>query len=49
MELSSLLSLGFTTSYKSIIGPINLDASWVNEINQFRFFVGIGIPLNRSN
>jgi len=48
-EASLLLSGGFTASYNSFLGPVNLDVSWVNKINQVRIFFGIGIPLNRSN
>jgi len=48
-EASLLMSGGFTASYNSFLGPVNLDVSWVNRINQVRVFFGIGIPLNRSN
>jgi len=48
-KASLLMSGGFTASYNSFLGPVNLDVSWVNEINQVRVFFGIGIPLNRSN
>lgn len=46
---SILISGGTTFSYKSIIGPINFDVSWVNNINKVRFFLGIGFQLDRSN
>ncbi len=35
-------STGLTLSYDSILGPINIDASFVNGINKVRFFIGVG-------
>ncbi|MCK0115044.1 patatin-like phospholipase family protein [Gelidibacter sp. F63206] len=46
---SFLASVGAMVSYKSILGPVNFDISWVNSTNKLRFFIGIGFPLNRSN
>jgi NTE family protein len=46
---SGVVSAGLTTSYMSLIGPIDLDISWINDINEIRFFVGIGFQFNRSN
>lgn len=46
---SILLSGGITFSYKSLVGPINFDVSWVNNIDKVRFFFGVGFQLNRSN
>ncbi|QOD61360.1 patatin-like phospholipase family protein [Polaribacter haliotis] len=37
-----IISTGLTASYNSILGPISIDASFVNDINQMRFFVGVG-------
>ncbi|QTD38086.1 patatin-like phospholipase family protein [Polaribacter batillariae] len=37
-----IFSTGLTASYNSILGPINIDASFVNDISRIRFFVGIG-------
>ncbi|QNM86373.1 patatin-like phospholipase family protein [Polaribacter pectinis] len=37
-----IISSGLTASYNSILGPISIDASFVNDINQMRFFVGVG-------
>lgn len=48
-ETSLLLSGGLTFSYYSLLGPINFDVSYVNNINKVRVFFGVGIPLNRSN
>ena len=46
---SSVVSVGLTTSYMSLFGPIDMDFSWINDINKIRFFVGIGFQFNRSN
>lgn len=46
---SFLASVGAKVSYKSLLGPVNFDVSWVNSTNKLRFFIGIGFPLNRSN
>ena len=44
-----VLSSGLTVGYNSILGPINFDVSWVNDVDKIRFFFGVGFPLNRSN
>ena len=49
LKTTGLFSLGLTTSYKSVFGPLSFDASWVNETNKVKLFMGFGIPLNRSN
>ncbi len=49
LETSAFFSAGITTSYNSIIGPIDFDISYVNGIDKVRFFVGVGIQFNRSN
>jgi len=49
LETSLLYSGGLTFSYKSILGPINFDVSYVNDIKQLRVFFGVGIQFNRSN
>ncbi len=46
---SFLASIGTTVSYKSLLGPINFDVSWVNNTDDIRVFIGIGFPLNSSN
>ena len=48
-EPSFVLSAGTTLSYNSILGPINFDMSYVNDIDQLRFFIGIGFHLGNSN
>ena len=46
---SFLASMGTMVSYKSPLGPVNFDLSWVNSTNNFKFFIGIGFPINSSN
>lgn len=46
---SILISAGTTFSYSSILGPVNFDLSWVNDIDKVRFSIGIGLHLNSSN
>ena len=48
-EPGILMSGGATFSYNSLLGPINFDVSWVNNIDKVRVFIGIGFHLNRSN
>ncbi len=49
IETSSLISAGVTASVNTFLGPIDFDVSWVNEIDKFRLFFGIGYQFNRSN
>lgn len=44
-----LISSGATFGYDSILGPVTLDVSWVNDVDKVRLFFGVGFPLNRSN
>ena len=46
---STLMSAGVTFAYHSLLGPINFDVSWVNDINKVRVFFSVGLVLNRSN
>lgn len=46
---SFLASVGTMVSFKSPLGPVNIDLSWVNSTNNLRFFIGIGFPINQSN
>lgn len=46
---SILISAGATFSYRSMLGPINFDVSWVNNTDKVRFFIGIGFHMNPSN
>ena len=45
----TVISAGVTSSYMSILGPIDFDISWVNDINELRVFFGLGYQFNRSN
>jgi len=49
IDTSLLMSAGATFSYKSILGPINFDVSWVNNIDKVRLTFSVGFPFNRSN
>lgn len=44
--ISTLISPGTSFSYNSILGPVNFDVSWVNDINKTRLFFSIRLPLN---
>ena len=49
IETSSLFSAGTTLSYNSLLGPVNFDVSWVNDINKLRFFFSFGLFLNLAD
>lgn len=42
-----LFSSGATLGYDSILGPVTLDFSWVNDVNKLKIFFGVGFQLNR--
>lgn len=46
---SFLFSSGLTLGYKSILGPIKFDLSYVNGVDKIRASIGIGFQFNRSN
>ena len=46
---SFLVTAGVTASYNSILGPIDFDVSWVNNVSKIRLFLGVGYHFNRSN
>ena len=48
-ETSSLISFGTTVSYDSILGPVNLDVSFVNDIGKVRAYFGAGLFLQLSD
>jgi NTE family protein len=48
IDTSSLFSAGTTLSYNSLLGPVNFDVSWVNDINKLRLFFSFGLFLNVS-
>ncbi|KAB1071951.1 patatin-like phospholipase family protein [Tamlana haliotis] len=49
VETSALFSVGSTFSYHSIIGPINVDVSYINDLDAFRVFLGVGLQFGRTN
>ena len=48
-KVGLIFSSGVNFGYNSILGPVNFDVSWVNDINDVRISFGVGFPLNRSN
>ena len=42
---SMLFSTGTTLSYDSILGPVNLDVSYINSANKVRVFFNVGLRL----
>ena len=49
IETSGIFSTGVNFAYHSLLGPVNLDVSYVNDINKVRVFFSVGILFNRSN
>ena len=49
IDTSALMSTGATFSYHSLLGPVNFDVSYVNEINKFRLYFSVGLLFNSSN
>jgi len=43
------MSAGATFSYHTMLGPINFDVAWVNDINKVRLFFSVGFMFNTSN
>lgn len=48
IETSLLMSGGATVSYKTFLGPVNFDTSWVNDIDKVRVFFSVGMMFNPS-
>tara|TARA_B100000809_G_scaffold249300_1_gene280424 strand:- start:23752 stop:26073 length:2322 start_codon:yes stop_codon:yes gene_type:complete len=48
-KTSILATVGLTTSYNSILGPMDFDISWANNINGSKLFFAIGYHYNLSN
>lgn len=48
-EASLLMSAGGAISYLSVLGPINFDVSWLNNINNSRLYFSVGLLFNPSN
>ncbi len=46
---SFLFTAGVTASYNSILGPMDIDLSWANNISTIRLFFDLGYQFNRSN
>ncbi len=42
-ETSMLMSAGATISYLSFLGPIEIDVSWINDVDRTRVFFGLGL------
>ena len=49
IETSLLMSAGATFSYNSLLGPVNFDISYVNDIDKFRLYFSVGLLFNSSN
>ena len=49
IETSLLTTAGIRASYNSILGPVEFDFTWVNNVSKVRVFFGVGLFLNRSN
>ena len=49
IDTSALMSAGATFSYHSLLGPVNFDVSYVNDINKFRLYFSVGLVFNASN
>ena len=49
LDTSTLMSVGATLSYHSLLGPVNFDVSYVNEINKVRLYFSVGLLFNSSN
>ena len=49
METSLLMSAGATFSYNSLLGPVNFDISYINDVNKLRLYFSVGFLFNSSN
>ncbi|GGG52799.1 patatin-like phospholipase family protein [Bizionia arctica] len=45
-ETSLLFSGGTSFSYNSILGPVNFDVAYINDINKLKFFFSVGLRFN---
>lgn len=48
-DTSTVVSSGITFSNNSLLGPIDIDISWVNGVNDIRAFIGVGYRFNLSD
>lgn len=44
---SFIFSSGLNVGYKSILGPVNFDLSWVNAVEKTRVYFGVGFHFHR--
>jgi NTE family protein len=49
IETSLLMSAGATFSYNSLLGPVNFDISYINDVNKLRLYFSVGFLFNSSN
>ena len=49
METSLLMSAGATFSYNSLLGPVNFDISYINDVDKLRLYFSLGFLFNSSN
>ncbi len=47
-DTSVIFATGLTVSYHSILGPVNFDLSYVNDIDKLRLFFSVGLLFNES-
>ncbi len=47
-DASTVVSGGITLAYNSLLGPVIFDISRVNQVSNFRFFLGVGFQFNRT-
>ncbi len=47
-DTSAIFAAGLTVSYHSILGPVNFDLSYVNDIDKLRLFFSVGLLFNES-
>ncbi|PHS65662.1 MAG: patatin [Flavobacterium sp.] len=48
LDTSTIIATGLTVSYHSILGPVNFDLSYVNDIDKLRLFFSVGLLFNES-
>jgi NTE family protein len=49
IETSLLMSAGATFSYNSLLGPVNFDISYINDVDKIRLYFSVGFLFNASN
>jgi NTE family protein len=43
------MSAGATFSYNSLLGPVNFDISYINDVDKIRLYFSVGFLFNASN